>query len=192
MKKSSDELLEATIDAIVTIRLREAKVQINREIVEDLGVLEGVIMKKISAEIDRRIKVAIRDAVNDIEKEVVDNINQSIDKKINNQIVVANNNQLAIVKKNTKELVLAVGQQVQNTVYNRVLGEINEKIVPQVNNMVQWVNYNMQDGGEVIDSYRRAVEHQNRLDPTINLLTDGKDDKRVISPHVRTFFGEDD
>src|SRR6185312_6764485 len=118
-----------------------------------------------------------------VEKKIVHHIDRA-----NNQIVVANNQQLAVANEKTREMIIAVGQQVCDTVYERVITEINTEVVPKVNNMVQWVNYNMQDGGEVVDSYRRAVEHQHRPDSKIKLLTDGKKDKRIITEHIRTFF----
>ena len=95
----------------------------------------------------------------------------------------------ALVTAISNQITEKIGQEV----YQQIIGEINEKIVPQVNNMVEWVNYNTQDGGEVVDSYRRAAELQaNKIDPNIRLITDGSKDKRIISEHVRTFFGGPD
>jgi hypothetical protein len=87
-----------------------------------------------------------------------------------------------------RELAL-VGQQICDSVYEQVITEINEQIVPKVNDLVEYVNYRLQDGNEVVDSYRRAVEH--RCVGT-KLITDGVDDSRIISEHVRLFFGSDD
>lgn len=89
-----------------------------------------------------------------------------------------------------------VQQQIETAkseIFGQIVDEINEKVVPQMNTAMQWVSYNMQDGGEVVDGYRRAFEQQtNKLDPNVKLLGYGKTDNRIISPHVRTFFGGPD
>lgn len=141
----------------------------------------------ISAEIARQLQVIRDKDSNDISREIDKRFSEN-----NNQLVVANNNQLNQMKEATREIVLAVGNQIEASVYEKVVGEINENIVPQVNNMVEYVNYKLQDGGEVVDGYRRAVEHQaNKIDPNVRLLTYGKTDKRIISDHIRTFFEDE-
>lgn len=192
---ADDSSLKQWISEEITRQLREMKTQLNHELVEDLRVIQQKITEdisqqilvKISGEVDRKTKTAVSHAVEDVRRDVDARLD-----KVNGQLVVANNKQLAVVKQNTKELMLAVGQQVQTQVYSRIIGEINEKIVPRVNNMVQWVNYNMQDGGEVVDQYRRAVEYQaNKTAPGLEMITNGED-KNIISPHVRLFFNQED
>ena len=82
----------------------------------------------------------------------------------------------------TKDITVAV--------YDKVLCEINQTLVPQINQMGRWVNFNMQDGDQLVDIYRRRVEHQSSGN-TKMLTAGGSADKRVISPHIRTMFGED-
>jgi hypothetical protein len=177
------------INAEVTKQLREMKQQLNKEIVEDLQAMRSGIREDITRQITDMIQ-----------REVSAQMQQAtapggvIDKKINKHsdaIIEVNNRQLVAARESTKELVQHIGQGICNTVYGQVIGELNEKIIPKVNNMVQWVNFKLEDGHEVVDLYRRAVEYQaNSAD--LRLITDGKKDERIISEHVRTFFGEDD
>ncbi len=91
---------------------------------------------------------------------------------------------LAIVDADKRAI--AIGEQV----YTQIITEINRDVVPKVNQLMQWVNYNMQDGGEIVTDYRRAVEHQTN-DGTM-LLTDHAEagDDRLIAPNIRLFFSE--
>lgn len=125
-------------------------------------------------------------------------ISAVVEAKMSQQIVVGRDThqlalegQLVNMRAIESQLVAVIESQ-SARVYDQVVADINETIVPQVNNMVEWVNHNMQDGNETVDRFRRAVESQHRLDPRIMLLTDGKRDDRIISPHVRTFFSNDD
>lgn len=200
-RMSSKDSLKQWVSNEITAQLKELKQQINIELAEDLDILRRKISSEVTAdvidklqmEIDRKVRIAVQRGVDGVKKSV----DETVDKKlsgVNNQIAVANDKQLQIVKQTTRELVAVVGQQVTNTVYNKVIGEINEKIVPKVNNMVQYVNYQLQDGAEIVTDYRRAVETQanKNLQPGVKMLTDGKVDKRVISEHVRTFFSDNE
>ena len=97
-------------------------------------------------------------------------------------------NTRALTRAETHELVAAVGQQICDTVYDQLVSEINEKLVPKINNMVQWVNHNIQDGDAVVTDYRRAAESQARAG---NLLPSTARDDRVISENVRLVFSEE-
>jgi hypothetical protein len=78
---------------------------------------------------------------------------------------------------------------VSGDVYNKVISELNTTIVPRLNSALQWVSYNMQDVDSIVDTYRREVETvSSGIDPAQLLLTTGATDKRIITPHVRTFF----
>ena len=196
-----DPKIKKWIQGEITSQLKELKQQLNRELIEDLDVIRVRItddvthdvVLRLQGEIERKSKIAVSRVAEDLRKEVDATVAARMD-KVNNQLALTNDRQLAIVKQNTKELVNAVGQQVTNQVYSKVIGEINTKIVPRVNSMVEYVNYQMQDGGEVVTDYRRAVEAQanKHLQPGTKLLTDGKHDKQIISEHVRMFFSEED
>ena|ERR1700743_2014065 len=166
----------------ITLQLRELKRQINIELTHDLNVLRDQIMADImhnvTNEIDRKIKHAVEKSLSEVRSDI---------SNMNSQLVVTNERDAALIKQTTKELITKVSKHVCDEVYGRVVGEINTTIVPKVDNMVKWVNYNMQDGGEIIDKYRRTVENQNE---TLS-ITDGSRDSRIISPYVRMFFGED-
>lgn len=184
-----DVQLKKWLSAEITKQLLELKEQIINELTDDIISMQQQIttniLSKLTIDIDRKIK----GETSEIKKEMRDNVDKQID-KVNNQIVTSNDKQLTLVKQNTREIVLAVGAQVQSAVYSKIIGEINEKIVPQVNNMVQWVNYNMQDGGEVLDKYRRAVEHQST--GSTFAITGNGDNGKIITPHVRMFFSDSD
>jgi len=195
-----DPKLKKWIQGEITSQLKELKLQLNKEMIEDLDAIRiriaddvtHDVVLRLQGEIERKSKIAVARAAEDLRKEVDTAVVSQMD-KVNNQLALTNDRQLAIVKQNTRELVNAVGQQVTKQVYSKVIGEINTKIVPRVNSMVEYVNYQMQDGGEVVTDYRRAVEAQanKHLQPNTKLITDGKHDKQIISPHVRVFFGDD-
>lgn len=134
-------------------------------------------LKKVKAQIDAEIS-------SDVKK---------LEEKLTAEKQKSELNQLAIVKKSdaaNRELVIAAGQQIGNITYKRVMDEINAKIVPQINNVAQYVAYQMQDQTENITEYRRAVFAQATADDA-KMLTNG-DTRHVISEHVQAVFREDD
>jgi hypothetical protein len=169
----------------VTKQLRELKQQLNKEFIEDLKAMQADILGKIDdrvrAEVDKQVRIAMAAIGPEIDRRV---------SKATESVVAANNKQMVVARESTRELVAVASQEIFDDVYDRVITEINEKVVPKVDNMMQWVNYKTRDETETIDSYRRAVEHQITGDR--RLLTDGKNDSRIITPHVRTFFGDSD
>lgn len=184
--------LDPTVTAEITKQLIELKEQINREMMEDFATMKSILKKELTEELTTLIsKVKSNDSAS-VEKIVDQRVSQEVT-KINQAIVATNNKQLTTVKQNTKEIIQVVARQIKTEVRDEIIGEINEKIVPQVENMCNWVNYNMQDGAEVVTDYRRAVEAQTRPSD-LKLLTDGSGrsaDSRVISQHVRMVFSED-
>jgi hypothetical protein len=177
---------EAFIRGEVTSQLIAMKRQIDVEIAGDISKLEAKFSAMISGQISSAIAASeARTTVN------VDALKKDVEVKVaaaKNQIVVANNNQLATVQESTKQMLHAVGQQITNATYKRVITEINREIVPKVNSMVEYVNYQMQDPGEIVTDYRRAVHQQANGDN--KMITDGKD-SHIISEHVSLFFRED-
>jgi len=87
----------------------------------------------------------------------------------------------------TKQTMALVGEKIHADVYADVMHEINTNIAPKVNQAMQWINYNMEDGNATVDSYRRKVEEQNS---NTRLITDGSNDRRIISENVRTYFSD--
>lgn len=179
---------EAFIRAEITSQLIALKKQIDIEMAEDIQNLE----KRLAA----MIGTAVGSAVATSEQKTaasIDAVKKEVDTKVataKNQIALANNNQLATVNETTKQLIQVAGQQIVNAAYKKVIGEINRDIVPKVNNMIEYVNYQMQDGGEIVTDYRRAVHAQANGDT--KLLTDGGDTKHIISENVSLFFREGD
>jgi hypothetical protein len=182
----------------ITRQIVEAKQVIDREMDEQLAAGIKKVHEALSAEIGRQISSAIQSKIAPVAAEVaskvvgeaVANLDQRINEN-NRQIVVSGKNQLELVKKTTKELMMTVGQEITNAVYDRVSEEINTKVVPQMARMVQYVQYQTQDGGEVVTDYRRAVAQQAAAGEA-KMLTNGGDTKHIITPHVRTFFTADD
>lgn len=176
---------ETFIRSEITAQLIVMKRQIDIEIAED--------MKKIEAKIATEV-AAVMSAVASAEQKStasVEAVKKDVDMKVasaKNQIVLANNNQLATVQEQTKQMMQAVGQQITNVAYKKVIAEINREIVPKVNSMVEYVNYQMQDPGEIVTDYRRAVDRQANGDH--KMITDGNDG-HIISEHVSLFFRED-
>lgn len=171
------------ISAEITAQLRELKEQLDFE--------HSIQINRMQAQIDAQMKlIAAHEREIQSIKLAVSNTTKDLDVKLNkhNNSIQVYNDQMELNNKQTKEMVISVGQQVCKSVYNKVITEINEKIVPKMENLVQYVNYNMQDGAEVVNDYRKAVYANDQLDTLT--LTNGSADNRVISEHVRLFFGD--
>lgn len=94
--------------------------------------------------------------------------------------------ELETKKMDTSNLALMkLSDDVTNAATIKVMGEINTKVLPKINNIVQWVGHQLQDGNEMVNEYRRDIT---RAD--IMYLTDGKIDRTMITPHVRTMFAD--
>ncbi len=188
--------LQKWISAEITAQLKELKEQLNKEMLEDMNKIKKSILSEVAAIMEQKMEQKIKAETHKNVTLACEGVTKSVNKRldqINNQMIVVSQDQANSSREQTREIVLSMGQQVCDTVYSNVIAEINKELVPKINNMAQWVNYNLQDGNEVVDSYRRAVEYRSsKLDPNLKLLTDGGKDKRVISPHVRTFFADDD
>lgn len=85
-------------------------------------------------------------------------------------------------------LVQVVTKAVGNKIYTKIKNEIDTRVVPQIANMVQFANYEASNDGSIITEYRHAVA----ADDDVPLLTDGKNRRGMISPHVRLFFEDDE
>jgi len=173
--------IKRLVRAEVTSQLKELKEQIDKELVESLHLMERNITNELTARLLKDVDRKVKSSVDPIKKEI-----NEISTHNKSQMVLINDKQLE-AQRNTKQLVLAVAEGIQNNVYDKVFGEINETLMPKFNALTQWVNYNTQDGDEVVDSYRRAVEQQSLGQ---GLLTNN-DSTKFISPHVRTFFDDD-
>lgn len=202
-KKISVHLKE-WIATEITTQLKELKAAITNEFIDHLNTMkrdlhEDVLrdsILRIQPEIDRKIRVHISNTIDPTLQKMDNDIKENLNLR-NNQIVLASNNmlgsQISAINQNTKELIMEAGRQITNTVYSQIISEINEKIVPKVNNMVEYVSYQMQDGGETVLDYRKEVEKQvnKNLQPDIKAITDGREHKQIISEHVRVFYGDD-
>jgi hypothetical protein len=80
-------------------------------------------------------------------------------------------------------------QQVSKHVYNNVVTKFNKEVMPKVDNMVQLVKYNMEDGGEVVTNYRRNLDKV--CNTNTKMITSGGN-SQYISEHVRLFFNDDE
>jgi flagellar basal body rod protein FlgG len=157
--------------------------EITRQIIEAKKVIDVEIAK----DIERAKAEIIAEVTRDVSE-----VTESLERKVsesNQQLVVAGKNQLELTRQTTRELVKAVGQEITDAVYDRVTEEINTKVMPQMTKMVQYVQYQMQDGSELVKDYRMAVEEQSSGGR--KMLTGGNE-SHIISPHVRTFFNSGD
>jgi len=129
------------------------------------------LLTRLRAEIDDRVAAKVADHT------------RALTRKAENSsaVVPINNKQLAVLSR-----------EISAQVRDDVLGEVNRTLVPQINKMAGWLTFQTADTDGMVDAYRRGVERQSNADTL--LLTDAKGakDKRIISAHVRTFFGEDD
>lgn len=50
-----------------------------------------------------------------------------------------------------------IAEEATKEATNTVLTVVDRKILPMINKTIEWVGYNTQDGGAVVDDYRRNV-----------------------------------
>lgn len=158
-----------TVRAEVSAQMRCLRDSINSDLVRDLEDLRKVITADVLAVVDKRFA------------------------ELDKQMAASNDKQLIATKNLTKEMAIAACDQASKNAYKMVLKNINETLVPKINSVVEWVNYNTQDTGELVTEYRRAVELQSRHDD-LKLLASAKgEDKRAWGPNasIRVMFGED-
>jgi hypothetical protein len=133
----------------------------------------------MNVEIEQFVREEIRVAINNLRDEIVAIITERDDAR------AANDKQLVV---STKQTMALIGEKIQSDVTADIMHSINTNLMPKVNQAMQWVNYNMEDGSAVVDKYRRAVESKQFGDDLA--ITDGSQDKRIISQNVRTYFSD--
>jgi hypothetical protein len=173
---------------------QELKFQLNRDIVEDMEVMKCQIIKELTSSLTDKMRQMIALSVADAKRDMMVELAAKLDARVDNnnkQIVLANNKQLGAIKEITKEIVKTAGAEIESQVYKKVINDMNTRIMPQLNNMASWVNFNLEDGNEIVNNYRNAVEYEAHGTDFLRLEGSGKKDSRIISPHVRTFFKDD-
>ena len=133
----------------------------------------------MNVEIEQFVREEIRVAIDKLRDELVAIITERDDTR------AANDKQLVV---STKQTMALIGEKIQSDVTADIMHSINTNLMPKVNQAMQWVNYNMEDGSAVVDKYRRAVESKQFGDELA--ITDGSQDKRIISQNVRTYFSD--
>lgn len=183
---NADAKLRQIISEVLAGALADFEKKMRSVICAEVTSQLQVLKKQLDIEVQEDIS-AVSDKIRKSETKLTDTVD-----KIKEQLGAT---QLQMVTTTaTRDLVAATGKQVAQQVHTQIVNMLNKDIVPKLNNMVQYVNYQMQDTGEVITDYRRAVERQanEHLQPGQKMLTDGKVDKQVLSEHVRMFFGDED
>lgn len=174
-------------EALLT-ELREMREIITREVMDTIQTYLDQELTRIPRSRNGPVSSA---NIQEVKREVMEEMDRKLE-GMNNQIVLSNNKQILATKQLTKEMAGAITAAASKQVYQAVISEINTKIVPKVNDMVQWVNYNMQDTGELITDYRRAVEEQSRGgDMKLLASSRGEDKSRWAGGNVGLFFTED-
>tara|TARA_R110002153_G_scaffold273997_3_gene446466 strand:- start:105206 stop:105718 length:513 start_codon:yes stop_codon:yes gene_type:complete len=168
---------ELQVKKIVRAELQAMKRQIDIEIRRDLDALTETLRQEISS---TGVNIASANS----------STGTNNDNVINTQLVTMQQNtdkQIAMLKETTKELMVGFGSQITKQTYEKVIGEINKNIVPRIDSLIEYVNYSNQDGQEIITNYRRAVDQR----VNTSMITDGKDDGRILSANVSMFFGDE-
>jgi hypothetical protein len=176
--------------AEITAQLREMKAQIDKDLQMDLKTMSDMITRTLALKITATVTA---DVLATLRQEMATMVTSAAEKAATSAVQKAAPARGELVTLSaTQDMVLDMGNKVQNVVYNRVIAAINTEIMPKVNNLAQWANYQFQDCDELVDNYRRGVEAQSREEGNIARITDGRKDKTIISPHVRTLWDDDD
>ena len=172
---------------------REILKEIKTELIEELQTMRDIITKDVMDSARTMIMKEIdilkkAQGSNDLKKDILGDVEKKITQmtgQMNNQLVVSNNKQLTATKQVAKDIARVVKRE--------VIEEINTTLVPKINSMQEWLNYNTQDTGELINDYRMAVEHSSRMDDLKTITTGKGEDRRAWGPNnsVRVMFGED-
>lgn len=116
----------------------------------------------LRAEIKEQIRQSNIELYNTIKADIKQMISDALSSKKNNELVVS--------------------EQIADNAANKVMVELKSTVLPQINNIIQWVGYQVQDGAELVDEYRRDINQSS------NNLIEYQRDPRVIGPYVRTMY----
>lgn len=145
-----------------------------------------------SNDLHDRLVIMERELYDKLMRRMQAEIEDKVNTAVHNAMRTQRGSDSALTTTHSKHELALVSQELQTTVRDAVIADINRTIVPQINKMASWVNFQLQDDDLVVDAYRRGVEQQFRSDTLRLTGADAANDKRIISPYVSTFFGEDD
>lgn len=163
-------------------------------------------VKFLTELIDARCQDAMVKLKRQLDKEIVQDM-AAMDKKIsevaetaqaapaanNGQLVAVTSQQLTLsvsnLRKETQALVATAMNKAAQAAYDRTTAELK----PVIASVTQMVQYQAQDGHEIVDNYRRAVYKQAEGggDPSVKMLTSGKSERQVTE-QLHKFFDESD
>jgi hypothetical protein len=161
-------------------------------------------VKFLTELIDARCQDAMVKLKRQLDKEIVQDM-AAMDKKIsevaettqaapnNGQLVAVTSQQLTLqvsnLRKETQALVATAMNKAAQAAYDRTTAELK----PVIASVTQMVQYQAQDGHEIVDNYRRAVYKQAEGggDPSVKMLTSGKSERQVTD-QLHKFFDESD
>jgi phage I-like protein len=148
------------------------------------------IVREELVKLKRQLDIEIKRDIDALRSELTKTVDEKTTVQSTQLAAIQQNNdrQLTTMKEATKQLLVNFGTQITKQTYEKVITEVNQKIVPRIDGLIEYVNYQNQDGQEIITDYRRAVDHR------VNgqqFLTDGQDDDRILGPHTSLFFGKE-
>lgn len=106
------------------------------------------------------------------------------------QLATISDRQLIAVRNETKEMIMVAAKVISSEVHNKVMQTVEREIIPKINAATEWYDYKTQDGDEVVNAYQRAVAAEIVGDGR-QMITDGRNDKYVLSKDVQVMFNDD-
>lgn len=115
----------------------------------------------------------------------------SAQSRTDQQLSVTSDRQLSLIRNETKEMIMVAAKVISSEVHNKVMQSVADEILPKVNASMEWYNYKTQDGDEVVNEYQRAVAREIVGGEGKQMITDGRNDKYVLSKNVQVMFNDD-
>ena len=115
-----------------------------------LDGLQRRILEQIQPMVRDEIRRCVRAELDQQKSTIVKDVKNELDGGM--QLVIARNNDLQV------QTVKQISNEVGAKIYKKIVDDINTKIVPQVERVAEWVNYNVQDGTEIVNEYRQGVQ----------------------------------
>ncbi len=143
---------------------------------------------------EERVKKQIAIAIEDAKRELRASMNKSLDTKVTAAVDASMNSkggQLIQVEAK-QELTIAISKNVTKEIY----GFLSKEVLPKIDAAVAAVNYNNQDGDELVTEYRRRLHKVVSKQPAGTKLITGRsantDEKLANFQKETLFFNDDD
>lgn len=160
----------------------ELKQEIKQEIRAELAALIRTEVANILPKINKKINDSFTNMQSDVRA-----ANSEIRRDIAN---LQSNNSGALTLVQRQQQATEVASIVKKDIETSIFKKFDKIYGGELNKVVEWSNYQMQDTDDILDKYRKQVMNDDQKGNT-KLLTDSKNRRNAITEHMSLVFGYD-